>query len=301
MGLVDELNRRRKLAGMTYEALSEKSGVPLSTIRKIFGHITESPRYGTLEKLERALPVRTDKALSAEPDERRGILRDDSGKSRIWDEKNGFPEWVREEAIYGTAAISGEGKGPYTVEDYEALPEGSRLELLDGEFCNMAEPAVEHQYCESLLEQQLNDCIRKHGLDCLALHEAPLVPDPEDRKTVLCPDIMVICGRDMVEKGKVTGAPPLVMEILSPSTRGYDFSLKKEKYQNSGVREYWLVDIQHKVICLFDLEHAGEPGVPLYTVYGFGQKVPVGISEGRCSIDFGAISSALEWLKQAGT
>ena len=57
------------------------------------------------------------------------------------------------------------------------------------------------------------------------------------------PDGMVVCDEEKVKGGTVvTGAPDMVIEVLSPSTAKYDRGHKKDVYERIGVREYWIVD-----------------------------------------------------------
>ena len=69
-----------------------------------------------------------------------------------------------------------------------------------------------------------------------------------DNRTMLQPDVFVTCNKDKLKKRNVYGAPDFVVEILSPSTRRKDMTIKKEKYKKAGVREYWMVDIDNEKI-----------------------------------------------------
>jgi len=77
---------------------------------------------------------------------------------------------------------------------------------------------------------------------------------PDDVKVVLDdnsyvePDMFVICDRSKIRENGVYGCPDLVVEVLSDSTEKRDRGTKKDKYQESGVKEYWLVDTRKKMI-----------------------------------------------------
>ena len=83
---------------------------------------------------------------------------------------------------------------------------------------------------------------------------------PDDTKVVLDdssyvePDFLVVCDRDKIKKEGVHGAPDLVVEVLSPSTAKYDKGVKKDKYQEAGVKEYWLVEPDMKFIEVYLLK-----------------------------------------------
>ncbi len=71
----------------------------------------------------------------------------------------------------------------------------------------------------------------------------------EDYPNVVQPDIVVVCDQDNVDDdGRYEGIPTLVVEVLSPSTRGKDLVKKLNLYMTSGVVEYWVVDLESKLI-----------------------------------------------------
>ena len=82
----------------------------------------------------------------------------------------------------------------------------------------------------------------------------------------------------MKEKG-CYGASDFVAEIVSPSTQSRDYFLKLNKYQDAGVKEYWILDIRRDTIHVYDF--AGRTK----TTYGFEEKVRLGVPEGL-EVDF---------------
>ena len=85
----------------------------------------------------------------------------------------------------------------------------------------------------------------------------------------------------------------MVIEILSSSTRKKDMGLKLKKYITARVREYWMVDPDKKKVVVYDLENEELP-----VVYGFENRVPVGIFQGECEIDFSEIYESVKFLYQ---
>ena len=79
-------------------------------------------------------------------------------------------------------------------------------------------------------------------------------------------------------------------EILSPSSRFRDLSLKLYKYQNAGVREYWIVDPKNRTVTVYCFEKTDVDPV----IYTFADRIPVGISEGKCDIDFARVLQRIE-------
>jgi Uma2 family endonuclease len=71
----------------------------------------------------------------------------------------------------------------------------------------------------------------------------------EEDPNVVQPDVVVICDEDKVnEESRYEGIPTLVVEVLSPSTKGKDMVAKLNLYMKSGVSEYWIVDIKSKTV-----------------------------------------------------
>ena len=83
----------------------------------------------------------------------------------------------------------------------------------------------------------------------------------------------------------IHGAPDLVVEILSPSTKQYDCLVKYKLYQQAGIREYWIVDPDKKLVLVYTLVD-GQYYVP--EVYTAKDSVPVGVLE-DCAVDLTAV------------
>lgn len=278
---VSELKQRKQEMGYSNEKVSELSGVPLGTVQKIFGGATSTPRYETLKKIE--------KALFPEHEYSQGSINySDVIRSSSLSE----PVLVREAselAYYGynNRAYAGKKQGEYTVEDWFALPEGIRMELIDGRLYDLATPSLVHQHLAGQIYIEIENCIRQSGTHkCLPLMSPVGVQLNQDNKNMLEPDVLIICDNTKVDSGRrvVYGAPDFVAEVLSPSTAGYDRLLKLNKYWSGGVREYWLIDPAEEEIIAYRFE-TGEPPVH----YSFADVVPLAISEGMINIDFHSI------------
>lgn len=109
-----------------------------------------------------------------------------------------------------------------------------------------------------------------------------------DNKTMVQPDIVVICKPSGFTKERAIGAPDFVIEILSQSTKNKDMRLKLKKYENAGVREYWIIGPDARTIIVYNFEQENLTGM-----YTFNGEVPVGIWNGKCKIDFNSITRAL--------
>lgn len=127
--------------------------------------------------------------------------------------------------------------GDWTVDDLDALPDdGLRYELVDGVLLVSPAPRVLHQCAQARMLVALAGAAPA-GVEVLA---AP-VDVMLSRTRSLQPDL-VVYGRDQLRQAKATGLPLLCVEVLSPSTRATDLTLKRHVLEQAGVRSYWLVD-----------------------------------------------------------
>ena len=186
---------------------------------------------------------------------------------------------VRREDVF--MEIKG-GRG-YTVADIEALPEGERAELIDGEMFMMASPTLTHQEILGELFVQIRMYIKQNRGKCRVLPAPFAVYVKDDIRNYVEPDISVICDRDKLDEKGCHGAPDWVIEIVSPSSKHMDHVRKLALYQEAGVREYWIVDSVQERIMVYDLKSGEEP-----KLYSFAEQVKAGVCEGLV-IDFGGL------------
>ena len=178
-------------------------------------------------------------------------------------------------------------QGSYTIEDYLSTPEDRRVELIDGCFYDMASPRLIHQVILGELHVQFHHCMESHP-DCELFMAPSDVRLDRDDRTVVQPDLFIVCGRKDNDRRMVNGAPDLVVEILSPGNRQHDMFLKLNKYRIAGVREYWIVDPETQKVIIYDLERDMPP-----EIYLFSDIIPVKISKGTCRIDFSVIKERI--------
>jgi Uma2 family endonuclease len=62
---------------------------------------------------------------------------------------------------------------------------------------------------------------------------------------------MIVCDRDRIKDHEADGAPDLVVEVLPPGTAKNDYGYKMKLYAESGVREYWIVDVKNKTVNIY--------------------------------------------------
>ena len=260
---LDEMRRMKSELGLTNEQVAMLSGVPLGTVQKVFAGVTSSPRYDTLRALEQMFRAEMTK----------------------------MPKMLKEPGTVYGSTTGRKKQGEYTIEDYYALPDERRAELIDGVIYDMGVPSVPHQSIALDIREILRSYVRENKGECIVLASPVDVQIDRDDKTMVQPDVLVVCDRSKVIKRCIYGAPDLIIEVLSPSTRRKDMTVKLFKYAEAGVREYWLVDPDRKKIVVYDLENEEIP-----QVYGREAQVPVGIFGGKCRVGFGEIFGYVDFL-----
>jgi Uma2 family endonuclease len=136
----------------------------------------------------------------------------------------------------------------YTYDEYLQIDRDTqeRVELIFGDIYLMAGASAEHQdvvlnlaYVFKSISRDSHKCTPR-----IAPYDIKL--DIDGDRSVVQPDVMLFCGDDAL--------PCAIFEVLSPSTAYKDMTVKKELYERAGVREYFLVNIEHKVVEKFRLD-----------------------------------------------
>ena len=182
-------------------------------------------------------------------------------------------------------------KERYTFADILTWDENERAEIIDGEAVMMAPPSSIHQEIAAELTRQFGNYLE--GKRC-KVYPAPFGvrlferdgDAPEDVDTMVEPDISVVCDRSKIDNHGCKGAPDLVIEILSPSTRRHDRLVKLNLYQRAGVREYWIVDPESKSVQVFTQDGGGS--LKLHEDYGREDVAKVNVLDG-CFIELSKV------------
>lgn len=269
---VDEMIVKKKMYGFSYQYISEKSGVPESTVQKVFSKTTPTPRMSTLTALSK--------------------MFEEAGYSFVAEES---PEYTATSKnhymISGTSALSLDADNSKTIDDYLKLPEGERVELIDGIFYDMAAPSLVHQTISLMIVTTLKTFIKANNGSCIPFIAPTDVQFDSDDKTMVQPDIFVVCNKDKITRQRLIGAPDLIIEVLSESNWYTDMVIKRQKYRAAGVREYWIVLPDKLSIEAYHFEKSDAPAV-----YSFKDKVPVGIWNGKCIVDFEEIFEEIQFM-----
>lgn len=303
---IEEIKNRKKQLGWTNAGLASRAGIPVSTVAKILGGTTKNPRQDSVLAMERAVMESRASApcqgLSREAREPQSQDNELSYVKIVSEMNTGRPGNGQGSMVsdahyqYGTSAEkedtgseavadadSPHTSGSYTIDDYLALPEERRVELIDGCFYDMAAPTGMHQLILFHIWKTIDACIEEHGLSCIAQgapFDVQLFGDPY---TVVQPDVTVFCTKpEEAIARRARSAPDFVAEVLSPTTAFRDRTQKLCRYRDAGVKEVWIVSpTEQKIWTYLFCKGREEPDE-----YTFHDSVPVGISEQRCTVDF---------------
>lgn len=137
----------------------------------------------------------------------------------------------------------------YTISQVEKM-EG-HVEIVNGEMVIQNKTTISHNRAVSIISTALNNYISANNGKCevftenVALYINELL---DDDKNFFLPDVMIVCDPEKIDNKGVHTTPLFVAEITSESTRINDYNIKLDIYKKIGVREYWIVDLQRKVV-----------------------------------------------------
>ena len=139
-----------------------------------------------------------------------------------------------------------------TYEDFLHFPDdGMRHELIDGVHYVTPCPALQHQQLLGRLHLAVGNFLEAHPeAGQVLLSPFDTVFTPWD---VVEPDLLFVAADQLsiLTEPNIQGAPALVVEILSPSTRKRDLGIKRQLFDRGGVREYWVVDPKARDLAIY--------------------------------------------------
>ncbi|HEV2528487.1 MAG TPA: Uma2 family endonuclease [Thermomicrobiales bacterium] len=153
-----------------------------------------------------------------------------------------------------------------TLADLDRTPDdGRRYEIIDGELIVSASPSLRHQSTVMEIAYELRTWVRQHELGIVVPAPFDIVVDQHpERTTVVQPDVVFVSTAKLVgvdENDRFHGIPDLVVEVISPTSQGYDSVTKLLRYLRSAVPEYWLVDPRAETFIVMRVE--GDSYVPV--------------------------------------
>ena len=158
-------------------------------------------------------------------------------------------------------------KKQYSFADYLTWPEDERWEIINGEAYMQAAPTPLHQEVLGGIFVQLHnffggkDCKVFPAPFCVRLTDIIEVPD-EAVNIIIEPDITVVCDQSKIDAKGCQGVPDLIVEIISPSSVKRDRFEKFNLYETAGVKEYWLVEPEARLVSAFTLLENKKYGRP---------------------------------------
>jgi Uma2 family endonuclease len=147
----------------------------------------------------------------------------------------------------------------YSYADYLQWTFEDRLELIKGKIFKMTPaPASAHQRISWVISGELYGYLKNRSCQAYSAPfdvRLPRKGEDQDRKifTVVQPDVCVICDPKKVDTRGCTGAPDIIVEILSPGNNQKELRNKYEVYEESGVTEYWIISPQDKTFLKYTL------------------------------------------------
>lgn len=136
----------------------------------------------------------------------------------------------------------------WTADMARALPEdGKRYEVLDGELFVTPSPALRHQAAVGSIFVRLNAYVRAHSLGLALISPADIEFSP---RRLVQPDVFVapLTREGQPRTWRDIASLVLAVEVLSPSTARADRHRKRLIYQSQRVPEYWIVDLDARVV-----------------------------------------------------
>jgi Uma2 family endonuclease len=165
---------------------------------------------------------------------------------------------------YGQLDLSKE----YTWIDYLKWKFTDRVELIRGKIVKISPaPNVNHQALAGNLYGKFGNLFQQ---TLCRWFPAPFdvrlpIPSALQDSTVVQPDLCVICDESKLDEKGCNGAPDLVVEILSPGNSKHDLDIKFQLYQESGVKEYWIIHPESREILVYVLQNEKYIGLKPFT------------------------------------
>ncbi|WP_373494409.1 Uma2 family endonuclease [Aquiflexum sp.] len=154
--------------------------------------------------------------------------------------------------------LTGQSGRRYTYADYLTWQMDEMVELIKGKiFRQAAAPRSNHQRVSGTVFNSLFNFLKGRKCEVFAAPFDVRLPvkskKNEDIDTVVQPDICVICDSEKIDEFGCVGAPDLVLEILSPGNNKKELQNKYEVYEESGVKEYWVIHPNECTLIIYTL------------------------------------------------
>jgi Uma2 family endonuclease len=144
----------------------------------------------------------------------------------------------------------------YSYSDYLKWQFQERVELIKGFILKMSPaPSMVHQRISNNLSFELNNYFKRKSCDVFVAPFDVRLPIPSAKKdsTVVQPDLCVICDESKLDARGCNGTPDLMVEIISQNNSKHDVHTKFNLYQEAGVKEYWILEPNDKILLVYTL------------------------------------------------
>jgi Uma2 family endonuclease len=144
----------------------------------------------------------------------------------------------------------------YSYADYLKWQFQERVELIKGFILKMSPaPSMVHQRISSNLTGCFYENLKRKPCNVFQAPFDVRLPIPSAKKdsTVVQPDLCIICDESKLDARGCNGTPDLMVEIISPNNSKHDVHTKFNLYQEAGVKEYWIIEPNDKIILVYTL------------------------------------------------
>jgi Uma2 family endonuclease len=169
----------------------------------------------------------------------------------------------------------------FTYADYLTWKFKERIELIKGKIFKMIPaPLVSHQTIVANINNYIAERVKKNPCKVLfSPVDVKLIGRPfrrivkdDEIYTVVQPDVIVVCDPEkLADARSITGAPEMVVEVLSPGNTKTETKHKLNLYEENGVLEYWVVHPPYKYVEVYLLK-SNKYSKP--TIYEMGDDIP---------------------------
>lgn len=154
--------------------------------------------------------------------------------------------------------------GPLGYDDYAAIDDGNRYEIIDGELYPMSSPSSSHQYTVGEIFIALSHHAKTVHDGRAIVAPFDVVLHAERPGVVLQPDVLYLERehRHRLTAANMQGPPDLAVEVLSPSNRPGGMRRKLAAYARHGVQELWIVPFPLERVEVWRLQPDGSYALP---------------------------------------
>lgn len=309
---LDEIQWLKKRLKLSVREISARSGVPVGTARKIIDGTSKKPHYSNLNDIAEVLlaeaaaqKVSLVEYMTLHPDlypPREEVMKNEVLVAESDEAARWYSSLNGGHCTDGSLAVGFSVKKPgeYTVADLEKIEKYTEglLELIDGVIYDIGTPNIVHQMISGRVSFEIAAFVKQKGGKCIPF-TAPTgvrLGGARDNRNYLIPDVMLVCDRNRINTDAIDGAPDFVLEIISPSTKGKDETVKVKAYRDYGVREYWIINPYKKRLTVYFFE---DDTMPIH-VTALEGSYGLNIFDGELLIDLDAIAADIDEFGKRG-